>query len=119
MKSRREKIIVPFILALTLLIIFGSRVVYSKMVNAEMLGILTGLLLGQVGIHLYGIASINDKYKKLSQRYYLVAVFVVVFISAFFSKYFSFGYFGGFGLIVCFGHSFYALIESNRTSIIK
>jgi heme/copper-type cytochrome/quinol oxidase subunit 4 len=119
MKSRREEIIVPFILALTLLIIFGSRVAYSKMANAEMLGILIGLLLGQIGIHLYGIASINDKYKKLSQRYYLVAVVGVVLITAFFSKYFSFGYFGGFGLIVCFGHSFHALIESKGTSIRK
>jgi len=114
MERRKEAIIVPFILAGIVLLIFGYRTISGQIVPAEILGLLTGLFCGQIGIYIYGMASLNSKYTKLSRRYYLFAIFGVVFVTAYFSKYFSYGYFGGFGLIVCFGHSFYAMLEKKH-----
>jgi hypothetical protein len=109
MKRHREEVLVPSILALIILILLFLRLYYNKRADAEFVGVLSGVFLGQIGVHIYVISSICEKYGKVSQVYYLVSTFGVIFISALFSKYFSFGYFGGFGLIVGFGHSLIAL----------
>ena len=77
-------------------------------------GYLLGLLFGQVEVFLYSASKIQLKYKKIFHLYSLIALFVLVLIFAYISKYLSFGYFVGFGLITCFGHS---LLVQNKVEI--
>jgi membrane-associated HD superfamily phosphohydrolase len=98
-------------LGVAVLLVFIWRATSGQMSRYETTGFFTGSIFGQIANYIVVAHKANKRVFTFLHIYILIAVFGVVLIASYFSKYFSFGYFGGAGLIICFGHSLLVLTK--------